>query len=251
MVALARIFTELARDEQGTYFSLQGSGTSTIVQLDNSSASLISLAAPPGDNQHVHLSLGDEVIYFAYRETLYSIPRTGGDITQLLTGVPTNNQFVVVGQRAFFDLALEPELHELPLDGGEPVVHARDVTSLLRDGSDLYFAQGGELYRASGADVSAAQSVAVGSIKALLGSSGDWIYGTGGADTDWGVWRFPKSGGDRQKILSLPYGTPVALADNALVFVQRDESFTYVCSVDLDGKTPTMATFRRPAVPVS
>jgi hypothetical protein len=242
-VALVRIFSELARDENGTYFSLQGSGNSDLAKLDPTTGMLVDLAAPPGDNEHVRLALGDDVIYFDSQNALFSIPRAGGAITPLLPHLPFVNQFVVVGQRLFASISLSTELDEIALSDGTTTVHARDVASMVRDGSDIYFAQADALYRAPGADFDAAVMLAAGPAASLLGVAGDWIYALGGADAERAIRRYPKAGGEGQIIWTLGSRGAAALSNDALVFTLQDSLRQYVCTVDLEGKKPTIVGY--------
>jgi hypothetical protein len=114
---------------------------------------------------------------------------------------------------------------------------------LLRDGSDLYFAEAGMLKKAAGADLDAATMLAPGPVETLLGISGDWIYGVGGADAERAVRRFPKGGGGGEVLRTLGAKEMASLGDDALLFTRQDGARQYVCAAGLDGKNPTIYGF--------
>jgi hypothetical protein len=242
-VALLQMFWELARDANGTYFSLQSRGISDVAKLDPTAGRLVDLAAPPGDNQYVRLALGDDVIYFDSENALFSVPRAGGEVTPLLPHLPFVNQFVVVGQRLFASIVLSSELDEIALSDGTTTVHARNVASMVREGSDIYFAEADALYRAPGADFDAAVMLAAGPAARLLGVAGDWIYALGGADAERAIRRYPKAGGEGQILWTLGSNGTASLSNDALVFTTQDSIRQYVCTVDLDGKKPTIVGY--------
>lgn len=238
-LAAARIFSEVVRDASGTFVSEQRSSSSSLWSIDSATGTLVQLAEPPGDNMHLRLALDDQLLYFISGRTLFSVPRAGGEPSQLLPDLPNANQFAVVGGRMFAKIALEPEVHELDLAQGTSTVHQRDATSLLRDGDDLYFAEAGALYRAVGADVAAASMLAT-PVTTLLGFVADSLYAVGGADAERAVRRFPKAGGNGETVFKLGAKGLVALANDGVAFTRQDGARHYVGTVGLDGKAPTV-----------
>ncbi len=238
-LAAARVFSEIARDASGTFISEQRSSSSSLWSIDGATGTLLQLAEPPGDNMHLRLALDDQLLYFISNHTLYSVPRAGGEPSELLPELPNANEFAVVGGRMFAKIALEPEVHELDWAQGTSVVHNRDTTSLLREGTDLYFAEAGTLYRAVGADIAAASMLA-SPVTTILGFVGDSLYAVGGADTERAVRRFPKAGGNGEVVFTLGAQGLAALANDGVAFTRQDGSRHYVCTVGLDGKTPTV-----------
>jgi len=238
-LATARIFSEFVRDEHGLYASEQRSGSSSLWSVDPTSGTLMQLAQPPGDNMHLRLALGDDQLYFISNKTLFSVPRTGGPIAELLPNLPNAIQFVVLGGSMFAKIALDPELDELALAGGAKTVHMRDATSLARDGNNLYFAEAGTLYRTTGADLATA-AVLGSSVTTILGFSGDWLYALGGTGAERAIRRFPKAGGNGTLVFSLGATGLAALANDAIAFTRQVGTRQYVCTVDLEGKAPTI-----------
>jgi hypothetical protein len=172
------------------------------------------------------------------------MPRAGGDGTQLPPELPFINQFEVVDdKRLFGKVSLDPEVDEIDIVDGTKTPHSRDASSLLRDGSDLYFAEAGVLKKATGADLDAATMLAAGPVETLLGIAGDWIYGVGGADAERAVRRFPKAGGAAEVLRTLGAKETASLGDNALLFTRQDGTRQYVCAAGLDGKNPIIYGF--------
>jgi hypothetical protein len=238
-LAAVRVFTEFARDASGIFVSEQRSGSSSLWSIDAATGTLVQLAEPPGDNMHLRLALDDQLLYFISARTLFSVPRAGGEPSQLLPELPNSDQFAVVGGRMFAKIALDPEVHELDWAQGTSTVHQRDATSLLRDGNDLYFAEAGALYRAVGADMAAAAMLA-SPVTTILGFVGDSLYAVGGADTERAVRRFPKAGGNGETVFTLGAKALAALANDRVAFTRQDGARHYICSVGLDGKAPTI-----------
>jgi hypothetical protein len=238
-LATARIFSEVARDSNGTYFSEQRSSSSSLWSADPATGALVQLAEPPGDNMHLRLALDDQLLYFISDQTLYSIPRGGGQPTQLLPNLPNPDKFAVVAGRMFAKVALSPEVDEIDLTQGTTTKHDSDVTSLLSDGNDLYFAVGNAVYRAQGGDYSAATMLA-SPATTLLGFASDSVYALGGTDTDRAVRRFPKAGGSGQVVYALGSVGLAALANDALAFTHKNGTRYYICTVGLDGSSPTI-----------
>ena len=238
-LATARIFSEVARDSNGTYFSEQRSGSSSLWSADPATGALVQLAQPSGDNMHIRLALDDQLLYFISDETLYSIPRGGGQPTQLLPNLPNPDRFAVVAGRMFAKVALSPEVDEIDLTQGTTTKHDSDVTSLLRDGNDLYFAVDNAVYRAPGGDYSAATMLG-SPATTLLGFASDSVYALGGADTERAVRRFPKAGGGGQAVYALDSAGHAALANDALAFTHKNGTRYYICTAGLDGNSPTI-----------
>jgi hypothetical protein len=238
-LATARIFSEVARDDNGIFFSEQRSSSSSLWSVDPASGTLVQLAEPPGDNMHLRLALGDEVLYFVSNRTLYSVPRTGGEPTELLPELPNTNLFEVVDQRLFAKISLDPEVHELDLAGGAPLVHNLDPTSFARDGNDLYYAESDSLYQSAGADLSAVTALGAPATK-ILGITGDRLYALGGTGEERAVHRFSKTGNDGEVVFVLGSTGLAALASDAVAFTRQDGSRHYICTVDLEGNAPTI-----------
>jgi hypothetical protein len=238
-LAAARIFSEVARDAKGIFISEQRSSSSSLWSIDGATGTLVQLAEPPGDNMHLRLALDDQLLYFISNRTLYSVPRAGGEPTQLLPDLPNANEFAVIGGRMFAKIALEPELHEIDIAQGTSTVHGRDTTSLLGDGNDLYFGEAGSLYRAVGADMSAASMLA-SPVAIILGFVGDSLFAIGGADAERAIRRFPKGGGNGELVIGLGSKGLAALANDGVAFTFPDGGRHYVCTAGLDGKAPTV-----------
>lgn len=238
-VAAARIFSEVARDASGNFISEQRSSSSALWSIDAATGTLMPLAQPPGDNVHLRMALDEQLLYFISDRTLFSVPRAGGEPSQLLPELPNTEQFAVLGGRLFAQISLDPELHEIDLAQGTSVVHDRDATSLLRDGNDLYFAEGGSLYLAVGANIAGATNIA-SPVTTILGFVGDSLYAIGGADAERTVRRFPKAGGTGEVVVTLGAKGVAALANDAVAFSRPDGTKHYVCTVGLDGKSPTV-----------
>jgi len=246
-LGIARIVSDLARDDDGMFMSFQGSGSSTLSSVDAASGTLVELARPPGDNMHPDLALDATTLYFdsnnprdnMVNNTLYAIPRAGGEITELLPGMPNSSVFVVTGGRLYAKIALDPEVHEIELSDGTTTVHERDVTSMELDGNDIVFAEGGNLYRAPNADLSGASLLGTPATT-LLGVSADFVFAVGGQDAERAVRRFPKAGGAGEVVRTLGNGELAALASDAIVFTHTDGARHYVCTVTLAGASPTI-----------
>lgn len=238
-LAAARIFSEIARDASGIFVSEQGSSNSHLWSIDAATGTLVELAKQPGDNMHLRLALDDQRLFFISDRTLFSVPRAGGEPSQLLPALPNANEFAVVGGRMFAKIALDPEVHEIDLAQGTSIVHERDATSLLRDGDDLFFAQAGDLYRAVGADIAAASKIA-SPVTTILGLVGDSLYAVGGAEAERAVRRFPMAGGNGETVFTLGAKGLVALANDGIAFTRQDGARHYVCTAGLDGKAPTV-----------
>jgi hypothetical protein len=246
-LGLARIVSDLARDDDGMFLSFQGSGSSTLSSVDAASGTLVELARPPGDNMHPDLALDATTLYFdsnnprdnMVNPTLYAIPRAGGEITELLSGMPNSSVFVVTGGRLFAKVALEPEVHEIDLADAATTVHERDVTSMELDGNDILFAEGGNLYRAANADLSAASLLGMPATT-LLGVSSDFVFAVGGEAAERAVRRFPKAGGAGEVVRTLGDGELAALASDAIVFTHTEGSRHFLCTVTLAGAAPTI-----------
>ena len=238
-LAAARIFSEVARDGNGNFISEQRSGSSALWSIDGATGTLLKLAQPPGDNMHLRMALDEQLLYYISDRTLFSVPRAGGEPSQLLPELPFTQQFAVAGGRLFAKISLDPEVHEIDLAQGTSVVHERDATSLLRDGDDLYLAVAGALYRATGGDVPAAANIA-SPVTTILGLVGDSIYAIGGVDAERTVRRFPKTGGNGEVVVTLGAKGIAALANDGVAFSRQDGTRHYVCSVGLDGKSPTV-----------
>lgn len=247
-VLLVLAVSEFARDDAGLYFSRQASSYSLLYELAADTGAPLELARPPGDNVSVGLSLADDLLYFDVRSTLFSIPRAGGDISEPLAQLPVTGQFVVVGDRVFSDDPFDPEVHEIDLNDGSTVVHPRNVTSMLRDGTDLYFVEADTLYLASGAKFDATRELAPGPVGTLLGIEGDHVYALGGTDSERAVRRFPKTGGTSELIRTLGSKGTAALGPDAVVFTHTERDREFVCTVDLAGKHPTIHGYL-PAAP--
>lgn len=238
-LATARIFSDVARDGNGVFFSEQRSSSSSLWSVDPASGALVQLAEPPGDNRHIRLALGDELLYFVDDRTLFSVPREGGEPAQLLSELPNTDLFEVVDQRLFAKVALDPEVHEFDLAGGAPVVHALDPTSFARDGNDLYYAETASLYQSVGADLSSATALGAPATQ-ILGFTGDRLYALGGAGEERAVHRFSKTGDGGEVVFVLGSSGLAALANDAVAFSRQDGSRHYICTVDLEGNAPTI-----------
>ncbi|MEP7052011.1 MAG: hypothetical protein ABJB12_16720, partial [Pseudomonadota bacterium] len=142
------------------------------------------------------------------------------------------------GGRMFAQIALDPEIDELQLSDGSKTVLNHDTTSLARDGNDIYFAESEKLFRAANADFSAPTMLAAASHE-ILGFSGDWVYTVAGTGADRTVHRVSKADGSDQMVFKIGAGL-AALAKDAVAFTLHEGSRFFVCTVDLQGHTPTI-----------
>lgn len=243
------IWRGIVNDEQGTYVGQGGLTSNSILFLDPSQHRLVELGTFAGtQSDSFDLALDSKNVYVTVAQTLVAFPRDGSPMQVVAAEFPSVSSLIVVDDVAYGKVSGEEELVVFPLNGEPSTTVPFEGDGLIAAAPDFFYTQTGAVYRAAGGNLANAAIVIESLPDRLLGIRGDWLYGLVFGTGVFDLHRWPKAGGDGERIGPLTLGA-ASLSATRVLFSCASSEAEFTCSLDLDGGDPRVHGYLPPGAP--